>query len=430
MFEENMSKIDEIFKTAMDSHSEPYNPQAWESLSKRLDGGIPPRKNPFLKWGLPSIALVIGVASVWYFTSGKPTKTGPSGKNNEGVTNLVQNETKQQVAESDGRANLPGAHQELAATATKNSPNVVQQNATLHESIPQEIISDNTIKDSEIKISENDEVQLVPITSDKLENNPISNRDPKPVDEYIALLFPTCENSLQEIKNENNFTVSIQSENRTLQINAKETVKIKFEEGNYDVVKVGDGTVLQTHKINASMPCEIVIGDLYYQDGLPYRHTSIKTEAQITDIQSKGVHVKCCIKEQDIMVFHKGNYTLNIGVSHETGCSTTKEESFYVSDDYNLLAVNAFEPLSLDARKSTFIPFALTQRNTPFRMIIIDPNDGGIVFETSDAQQPWDGIDKRTGKMADTNKAYVWKVNLTKPEPGEKMDYMGTVVRM
>jgi hypothetical protein len=101
-----------------------------------------------------------------------------------------------------------------------------------------------------------------------------------------------------------------------------------------------------------------------------------------------------------------------------------------VSEDYNLLAVNAFEPLSQDARKSTFIPYALTQRNTPFRMVILDPNDGGIVYETSDALLPWDGIDKRSGKLADTNKAYVWKVNLLKPEPGEKSDYLGTVVRM
>ena len=120
----------------------------------------------------------------------------------------------------------------------------------------------------------------------------------------------------------------------------------------------------------------------------------------------------------------------NVGLMQEHGCTGTKEESIYVSDDYNLLAVNAFEPLSQDLRKRTFLPYALTQRNTPFKMIILDPSDGGIVFETSDVQLPWDGTDKRTGKMADTNKAYVWKVNLTKPEPGEKMDYMGTVVRM
>ena len=63
-------------------------------------------------------------------------------------------------------------------------------------------------------------------------------------------------------------------------------------------------------------------------------------------------------------------------------------------------------------------------------MIILDPNDGGLVFETSDANQAWDGIDKRNGQMADANKAYVWKVMLSQPRFGEKSEYMGTIVRM
>jgi len=51
-------------------------------------------------------------------------------------------------------------------------------------------------------------------------------------------------------------------------------------------------------------------------------------------------------------------------------------------------------------------------------------------FESTDATLPWDGIDRRFGKMADSNKAYVWKVTLSEPKAGEKSEYMGTVVRM
>ena len=428
MYKDNMSKIDEIFKTAMDSHSEPYNPEAWDSLSKRLDGGIPPRKNPFLRWGLPSIALVVGVATVWYFTSGTSTKGGTYGKKPQEVINLVQNGTKQQHTPLKDPLNETGADQNL--TKTLIAPNTMYQKTVSQENKICESVNDNIIRDYENKISEKVELQLVPVISEKLNNSPIATQEPKPIDVFIALLLPACENTVQEIKNENNFTIALQSDKESIQIKSKESVKVKFVAGMYDVVKEADGMVLQSHKINASGPCEIIISDLYYRDGLPYRHASLKTDAQITAINSKGISVNCCNREQEVLVFKKGNYSLNIGMMHETGCSSTKEETFYVSDDYNLLAVNAFEPLSLDTRKSTFIPYALTQRNTPFRMVIIDPNDGGIVFETSDAQLPWDGIDKRTGKIADTNKAYVWKVNLSKPEPGEKTDYMGTVVRM
>ena len=72
----------------------------------------------------------------------------------------------------------------------------------------------------------------------------------------------------------------------------------------------------------------------------------------------------------------------------------------------------------------------MTQRDTPFHMIVIDPADGAILFETSTADQPWDGIDRNTGKMVDENKSYVWKVILEQPESNEKPEYLGTVVRL
>jgi hypothetical protein len=52
------------------------------------------------------------------------------------------------------------------------------------------------------------------------------------------------------------------------------------------------------------------------------------------------------------------------------------------------------------------------------------------LFETSTADQPWDGIDRNTGKMVDENKSYVWKVILDQPESNEKPEYLGTVVRL
>ena len=72
----------------------------------------------------------------------------------------------------------------------------------------------------------------------------------------------------------------------------------------------------------------------------------------------------------------------------------------------------------------------LPRRDTPFKMIIIDPSDGAILFETSSADMPWDGIDRNTGKMVDENKSFVWKVILENPESNEKPEYIGTVVRL
>lgn len=62
------------------------------------------------------------------------------------------------------------------------------------------------------------------------------------------------------------------------------------------------------------------------------------------------------------------------------------------------------------------MPYALIKRNTGFSLIIIDTDDGGIVFESSDASNPWDGIDKRNGQLVNKNKTFIWKVTLTSPE--------------
>ncbi|NBR15098.1 MAG: hypothetical protein EBU01_11050, partial [Crocinitomicaceae bacterium] len=112
---------------------------------------------------------------------------------------------------------------------------------------------------------------------------------------------------------------------------------------------------------------------------------------------------------------------------NDFGCETTETKTFISKDDYNLLAVNALNLNSNDNRNNTFMPFALKQRNTPFKLIIIDPNDGGIVFESSDASFAWEGIDKRDGKKVNPKKAYIWKVTLLSPEKGEKSEYKGTI---
>ena len=76
------------------------------------------------------------------------------------------------------------------------------------------------------------------------------------------------------------------------------------------------------------------------------------------------------------------------------------------------------------------MPMALTVRDVQFNMIIIDPKSGNVVFETNNASNGWDGIDKNTGQMTRPNTAYIWKVVLQNPEPGERSEYSGTITRL
>ena len=76
------------------------------------------------------------------------------------------------------------------------------------------------------------------------------------------------------------------------------------------------------------------------------------------------------------------------------------------------------------------MPYALTKRDAAFKMIIIDPSNGAVIFETMNADQPWTGINKNTGELVEDKKSYVWKVVLQNPEKGESPEYMGTVIRL
>ena len=76
------------------------------------------------------------------------------------------------------------------------------------------------------------------------------------------------------------------------------------------------------------------------------------------------------------------------------------------------------------------MPYALSKRNSAFSLIIIDPNDGGMIFESSDYSKPWDGIDKRNGKLVSESMIFIWKVTLASPEKNEKAVYKGTIIRI
>jgi len=134
--------------------------------------------------------------------------------------------------------------------------------------------------------------------------------------------------------------------------------------------------------------------------------------------------------EQNIYLFEKGDIQIRFTTSNTHSCKTTVVKEISVNENYNLLAVNAFDPYSSDNRKNSFMPFALTKRTSPFVLVIIDPADGGVVFQSNDASNSWDGYDKRSGKMVTQNKAFIWKVSLQIPEKKEKSDYKGTIIRL
>jgi hypothetical protein len=184
----------------------------------------------------------------------------------------------------------------------------------------------------------------------------------------------------------------------------------------------------------ANMPCKghsitLDADAINYEDGTP--RIKVNAECNACDISwsSNGTLQHKKSRSVELLAFKGQTYTISAQAQLD-GCSSTEKIKITANEDYNLLAVNAFNPQSRDDRNARFMPYALTIRNVRFEMLIIDPDNGAVVFKSTDAQNQWDGIDQRNGQLIPAQKAYIWKVVIQDPLPDEKSTYTGTIVRI
>ena len=417
--------IDELIKSALEGHEMPYDNNAWNSFEKKLNKPNAPIK-PFKFWFFgTSIIAVITISSLLYFSSKQEEKSDkPVEKKTEVIEKSNSQSTTSKKTKSEKTKGIQDekiSSNELEAKEddkkeTKTNLILPEINEVLVKEITKDLKLDEEItnpkKENSVitkKVTEPD----VPSFSNKClgENLKVINKN----DESMTLIFPSGKKvSVAELATEN---IKLSEEGKyELLVNSKqkETYNSFF-------------SVFENPK--ASL---LVEDELNYETGLPIIRGEVQTfEETINWKVDKVVSASSSkAKTADFYFFEKGQFELEVIVSNDKGCSSTEIKTIIISEDYNLLAVNAFNPLSDDRRKNTFMPYALTKRNSAFSLIIIDTDNGGIVFESSDASNPWDGIDKRNGQLVNKNKAFIWKVTLSSPEKNEKSVYKGTITRI
>ena len=251
--------------------------------------------------------------------------------------------------------------------------------------------------------------------------------------------FPTssdkCKNESISLDNKNSFELILKTPSGReigIEANTKSEIGLK-ETGVYQLGFILNGLFQETSKFKVfGIPSlNLMVDDaISYKNGLPIINAEVNSsEDNITWKVNQKASTKSG-KSVEFNLFQKGSYTILAQSKNEFGCESNESKTIHVNEDYNLLAMSAFNPNSNDYRNSTFLPYALKERNTAFRMIILDPDNAGLVFETTEASNPWTGIDRRDGKLVDAQKAFIWKVTITNPEPGEKTEYKGTIVRV
>lgn len=421
-------KFEHIFKEALQNQEVPYDPAAWNALSSKLDKAMPVSgKKPFNPWAAVIIAVaLVGGTSLWYFASNnKPTDNNSSRINQTETKNENKVSPAQTADAKNGNTNEKAATANVLANPTDKT--ISKGNVQKTSSIPAKSLnSDNLFKEGEyIK----DQSSLVTPPNKVYDKADVIPAPPK-MNTELTKIENTCQYMDKKVTNSSDIRMTIEfPSGRQVVIDPKESKTVDFEEfGSYKVFnskgKENTFVVYENKVIDFSIDEEHL-----FNNGIPTTEVNVSNADPNSNIEwtCKQANMSRSGNKAEFNFFKDGQYTITVSSANEKGCSAFSAKKINITNDYNLMATTAFKPQDIDPRYNTFMPFALVERNTKFTMIVIDPKDGGTIYETTDETAGWNGIDKRTGKPAQHGSNYIWKVSLSNPLPGEAASYKGIV---
>lgn len=442
---------EEAVKNSLDGHEMPYNPEAWNAMKAKLDAKMPVSK-PSSNWKYYLVAAsVVAVGLTSYFlynhynenTTAQnqvipPVNTNPTTDENATQTQNQSGTTANVSPNTAGSNDVNSIDGNVTNGNTPVANNHQQTNqASNHSQTPANGGNHSTHQPT----NGNDETAANTAQNGNRKPTGQNGNSGEPANSSHSatknMVMPTvgslCMNEVQSVTNQNDQAIVIALPNGSDQvIQPGRTVQFKpvmagvHRMGYYD--KHDHFIEASTFKVNSLPEVHFSIDRVNkWNKGLP--STIVQTDvAGQSYVWRSGKQVYYG-NEAEFHFFQKGTKTIQLEVSNGI-CTNVKTQQVRIDEDYNLAAMNAFNPNSSDIKNSTFMPYALTERNVKFTMMIIDPRDGGIVYQTKDATQGWDGIDRRTGRQENTTTTYIWKVVLEDREPGERGEYQGTVTKL
>lgn len=406
--------FDKHIKDSMDNFELPYDSSAWDKMSARLDQTMPVTSKPTSKWWIAATVVTVTVVVTTYLITSTPSDHS-----------VAKNDTTSEEITKDNSIITTSSSENNSETISKSSSSQIEQTID-----SKELMNENTVVIS-TKVDPVNEKEMVEqnknsmFTDHQKTNNVNKNYIFLPIDNV-------CLGSAVTIKNTNsNDIVLIQPNGKKTIIDAHDNLYLGTSiVGEYELgyMKEGDFVTGENFTVySIPVKAEIEIGEFEYENGLPSIHfKSANSESNYEWTVNKKQNFTT--KEVEAHLFEKGNYEIKLTTTSNNGCTSTDIEKVMVAENYNLGTPSDLGlDLSSDSRHKTFIPGALKVRNVRFTMAIIDPIDGAVIYQTSDASQPWDGTDSRTGNQVQ-NSSYVWTVKILNPEQGERADYKGVII--
>lgn len=423
-------KFEHIFKEALQNQELPFDPKAWEAMSAHLDKTMPvSSRKPFGPKAATIIAIgLIGAASIWYFASKPQTASEKS---------LTAEQAQQKSTPSSTAKSVDDAKNQTASS---------EQNGETHTISNSKANSSNGSQKSTSLGQEQKRTQELTDRIDKQDvfdgivdfNGPVILPDFNPNDSKgtstglnvdVPFVPTSCQFAETKIANTSDILLQVEfPSGKIISIQPKASKTIQLTDAGLYRITNAKGTE-KSFLVHENTPADFTVDwDNKYKNGIPTTEVIMTSNAQSAVWNSSFGNQKYTGANAEFHFFKKGTHIVHLTTTNAKGCNSEITKTVSINENYNLMATTAFMPQDIDPRNNTFMPYALTVRQTKFRMIIIDPKDGGIVYETSDASAGWDGIDKRTGKPATHGSNYIWKVTLENPLPGESNDYKGTVM--
>lgn len=443
------SNLDNNFKDAFEQYELPYNPAAWNALNDKLDqlqqapGNI--QKSPSgsrMKWIAGStVVIIVSSALIFMLTtddSSNKNKVTAEVTTVEQGTNTTDSPANQQANESAAlETETNSKTPTFERDNTKNN-----QHSESHFSAENKSKADAKSSVTTTKNTTSDQISAVSSVgknSDPSKNETSGGMTNTPGEsQKMALILPEidytiCEYSSASIANKNsNADLIVTSPDGKEQIiPAGKTITYQAgEAGVYTITAKKQASTGTSFTVKESPTIDFAINDeIKYENGIPSIPLESYSDATGFEWSFEGSSMKQHGTKAYAHFYKKGIHEITLTGKNSSGCKNSVTKSVTVDEDYNLLAPSAFIPQSDDNRKNKFIPIALTMRNTDFRLMIIEPRTGAIIYETT-SKEGWDGIDRNTNRMVEENKSYAWKVILATPEPGERKEYSGIVVRL
>lgn len=414
------NNIEKLFKSALANNEAPFDPKAWEAMSKRLDQALPVGSVPKspLKWSWVATAIVLVGISAYLVVVNEDDKQN-------------QGKPATSVATTSANTSTQGDSHETTRTVADKVEESADYEKTTATTKKIADLNQNPLQNSDKSVTESTYSVGYKPSHDAQHSNPIAFIAPKVNESY-------CQHEQVTIVNENPELVALENENGgTIVILGNSSTQIELSNtGTYAFVYKQNG---KTHKevafhVKNKPKVDFVFDpDMLYDKGLPVNNVKAAYTAESYSWKNAKGEIISKEKEFDIHLFTKGLHDVTLTIEDQNGCKNSVTKAVRCDFNYNLLAVTGFDPSSPDPRNNTFLPFALLekQRNIRFEMVIIDPKTGEKVFETKSADQPWDGIDKRTNQLVEPNSTYIWKVTIFNRAVGENSNtYQGSITRI